>query len=71
MNYCLAQWQGARQDLAAANRDKAPRAEIMRRLSHYRNEVLKTAIALRELLITHSIRKRRSTWNAGGRCENR
>ena len=50
LNYSRAQWHAARGLLAAANRGQGSRADAMRSLAHWRNEILNTAIALRQML---------------------
>ena len=51
LNYARAQYARARQDLSAANKTKTPTGEIMRRLNHWRHQVLSTAMKLRVRLL--------------------
>ena len=55
LNYALAQYQLARSDLSVANRAKTPTGEIMRRLNHWRHQILSTAIKLRLRLLARRI----------------
>lgn len=55
LNYCVTQYQLARRDLSAANKAKTPTGDIMRRLNHYRHQVLGTAMTLRVRLLARKV----------------
>ena len=50
LNYSRAQWHAARDALSRANKGHGSRADAMRSLAHWRNEILNTCITLRQML---------------------